>query len=89
MIAEQEVQRGVLAQQVLDNPVYQEAVTAIKAKLFDDWASTKWYQHKKRQEIWRMYRAAESIESQIQKVMQTGRLGQQTLEYNQRLKKVS
>jgi hypothetical protein len=88
MNPELEVQRGVLAQQIVDNPIYQEAITATKAKLFDEWASTKWYQHKKRQEIWRMYRAAESIEAQIQKVMHTGKMGRQTLDNREKLKKV-
>ena len=89
MTPEQEVNRGELARQVLENPIYAEAVTAVKAKLFDDWANTKYFQYKKRQEIWRMYRAAESIESQIEKVMQTGKLGRQTLDHREKLKKVS
>lgn len=89
MKEEQEISRGVLAQQILDNPIYSEAVIATKAALFDEWASTKWYQHKKRQEIWRMYRAAEGIEDRIRKVMVTGKLGRQSLDNRDRLKKVS
>ena len=88
MNPEQEVQRGELARQILENPIYIEAVTATKARLFDDWANTSWYQHRKRQEIWRMYRATESIEAQIQKVMQTGKMGRATLNDQQRLKNV-
>ena len=85
MTPEQEVQRGELARQVIENPIYQEAMTATKAKLFDEWASTKWYQHKKRQEIWRMYRAAESVESSISRVMTAGKFGRQTIDSKQRL----
>ena len=89
MTPEQESQRGVLAQQILDNPIYREAITATKAKLFEEWANTKWYQNKKRQEIWRMYRATEGIEAQIQRVMQTGKMGRATLDNRDKLKKVS
>lgn len=84
----QEISRGVLAQQVLDNPIYIEAITATKANLFNEWASTKWYQGKKRQEIWRMYRAAEALEVSMQRVMQTGKLGRATIDHNEKLKSV-
>lgn len=85
----QEINRGELARQVIENPIYAEAIIATKAKLFDDWASTKWYQHRKRQEIWRMYRAAESIENYLSRIMDTGKLGRQTLDHHQKLKQVS
>lgn len=89
MTPEEEVSRGRLAEQVLDNPVYREAITITRAKLFDEWASTKWYQGRKRQEIWRMYRAIDGIESEIDRVMKTGKLGRATLDNTARLKKVS
>lgn len=83
-----EINRGILAAQILDNPIYIEAITATKASLFNEWAGTKWYQGRKRQEIWRMYRAAESIESRIQRTMETGKMGRATLDNQERLKRV-
>lgn len=84
----EEISRGVLASQILDNPIYAEAMTAVKADLFSQWASTSWHQYRKRQELWRMYRAAEGIEARIAKVMSTGRLGRATLDNKERLKRV-
>jgi len=89
MTPEEEVQRGRLAEQVLDNPIYREAVMAAKADLFDQWASAKWFQARKMKELWRMYRAVEAIESKIEKVMKTGKMGKQTIDHRNKLKKVS
>lgn len=89
MTPEQEVNRGILAQQVAENPVYQESITVVRAKLMEDWAGTKWYQVRKREAIWRMYRAIDGIEGQINRVMQTGQLGRKTIDHREKLKSFS
>lgn len=76
MTDEEKRQRGVLASQVLDNPLYREAITAMKASIFDQWASTKWFQYRKRNELWRMYRAAETVEAGLAKTLNRAKLAQ-------------
>ena len=73
-IIEEKRQKGVLAAQVLDNPEYQYAIKKTKSDIFELWASTKWYEHRKRNEFWRMYRAAEQIESNLKKTLNRAKL---------------
>lgn len=89
MSEQHEINRGEYARQILENPIYQEGITAIKAKIFDDWANTNWLQYRKRQECWRLYRAAEALENYIQKVLTTGKMARKSLDDRERLKKVS
>lgn len=76
MTSEEKQQRGVLAAQVLDNPLYKESMTAMKGEIFDQWASTKWFQYRKRNELWRMYRAAETVEAYLAKTLNRAKLAQ-------------
>lgn len=76
MTPDEKHKRGVLAAQVLDNPVYRESITAMKAEIFSQWASTKWFQYRKRNELWRMYRAAEVVEANLAKALNRAKLAQ-------------
>jgi|GEM_PF-5672887 len=83
-----EINRGELARQVFENPIYQEAITANKARLFDMWASTKWFQVRKREAIWRMYRDAEVNQNYIEKCITTGNMARKVQDDQNRLKSV-
>ncbi|MFW0776240.1 MAG: hypothetical protein ACN2B6_00780 [Rickettsiales bacterium] len=83
-----EINRGELARQVQENPIYAEAITATKAKIFDDWCNTKWFQVRKREKLWRMYRSAEAVESHIAKVITTGNMARKVQADKERLKSV-
>ncbi len=87
-MSSQEISRGELARQIVDNPLYSEAITATKAKLLDDWASTKWFQVRKREQYWRMYRSTEAIESYLAKTITTGKMARKVQSDQERLKSV-
>jgi len=81
-----EINRGVRAKQVLDNEIYKEAFTALKASLYEGFCKTKFKDSDERDEIWRKQQAAEFIESFLQEVMETGRIAELSLA--QKAKKV-
>lgn len=74
-----EVQRGELARQVLDSPLYQEAVVAIRGELMHKFERTKFKDKEEREEIWRQIQTVKWFESYFQQVLETGKLGRQTL----------
>jgi hypothetical protein len=89
MTDQQDINRAELARQVLENPIYTESVIQYRASLVDQWASTKWFQYRKRQEIWRMYRCVEAVEHGISKVFTAGKLAARNIAMDEKLKKVS
>lgn len=71
---EAEKQRAAEAQVVLSNPLYREAVTALKADLFEKFRRTNWLQAKERTEIWRTLKNLENLERYLTKVITTGKM---------------
>lgn len=75
----QDMLRGAQAQEVLDNPIYQEAYTALRADLFEKFQSTKFRQHEERDEIWRKLQVVDFIENYMRKTMVDGKVAEKTL----------
>lgn len=71
--------RGKRALLVLNNPVYQEAMIAIRAELMQAFEQTKSDDSKVRDEIWRKMQVIGWFENRLRKVMQTGKLADETL----------
>lgn len=88
MTPEQESQRGALASQVLDNPVYREAFILMRADLMEKNSKTKFHQSAERDEIWRKMQTIENMEAYFKKVMVTGKLGRASIMDRRRLKAI-
>lgn len=80
--------RGVLAKQVLENPVYQEALVIIRGDLMVKFENTKPEDSGKRDEIWRQMRTVAEIEKRIKKVMVDGRVCEAELSRLEKAKKL-
>ena len=65
--------RAILADQVLANPLFNEAFTVTNANLFDSWVNTKWFQFKKREKIWGMMTAAKEFKKVFEVAVQQGK----------------
>ena len=72
---EQERIRANEAQQLLDTPMFKEAVTALRADLFQKFQDTKWYESKSRTEVWRKMQTVDAIEKYLQRIVTTGKMG--------------
>ena len=75
-----EKERALLARQVLDNPVYIEALTIIKTNLMDTWQTTTMNQQNEREIVYKMLLALKTIDNHIKSVMKTGELAEMQLE---------
>lgn len=71
---EGEKRRAAEAEIVLTNPLYREAVTALKADLFEKFRRTNWLQAKERTEIWRTLKNLENLEQYLTRVITTGKM---------------
>lgn len=74
MSLEMEAQRGQLAKSVLDNPVYQDACTKIEEALTRAWRDSR--DRDEREELHRMLRTLEKVQSLIGGVMRSGEIAQ-------------
>lgn len=75
----QELVRGNQATEVLNNPIYQEAFTAIRAKLMDEFQKTKFRQSKLRDEIWRQMKCVDQVQKHLEQVMRSGQISEATI----------
>jgi len=76
---EDEVFYGGHAETLASNPAYQAAITRIRARLFDSFGSTGFFQRRKRDEIWRMKRVIDDFEQELEIMIRDGKLAQQDL----------
>lgn len=88
MTPEEKQQRADWAAQVLSNPAYLEALAITKGKLFDEWCTTKWFQVRKREKIWGMMNAAESLERTLNKRLNDGKVIKMHKEHTERQRKL-
>lgn len=75
----EDLARGVQAERVLTNPIYQEAFVAARAKYFNQFSRSKLGDEDERNDAWRMMRAIDDVEGHLLRVMQTGDMAEKTL----------
>jgi len=75
-MAHKDKERAILAQQILDNPIYQEAVSEVENRLIQAWQDTIVSQQEDREKIYHMLLAMRDIKSQIEEVLTTGKLAE-------------
>ena len=80
MTPEQEISRGERARQVLQDEMFQEAMTAIKAEIYNKFLNTRFDQKEEREELWRKSQVAESLEGYLRRVMTSGKMASKNKE---------
>lgn len=85
--AQEEVNRGDRARDIIENELYQDALVSIKGELFMKLENTKFHESEQRDEIWRQLQTVKWFEQYLQQVLETGKLGRQTLGILSRFKK--
>lgn len=79
LLLDKQIKRKKMADDVVNNPVYVEAFTAIKAELYQAFAATSWKDTAERDEIWRKQQAVDWLENYMKQIMDTGKLAEHTL----------
>ncbi len=86
--AQAEITRGNEAQLIVNNPIYREAMVAIRADLFEKFGKTKTKDVDDREAIYNQLQSFDRFQTYLESVMNTGKIGTQTLSLLERSKKV-
>ncbi len=82
----EDINRAELARQIIDSPIYQEALLVMKAQLMDVFQSTKFKESDERDEIWRKMQTLNNFEGYFEQLMESGKFAKATL--SQKIKNV-
>jgi hypothetical protein len=75
-----EVTRGNQAKVLLNDELYQEAFTTVRATYMDAWDKTALAESQKREHIWMMVATIDDVRKHIETVMVTGEFAQEQLD---------
>lgn len=81
MTPAEELERGRLAAEVLENPAYKDAQRQIRDEIVSRWQAEK--DGEARDWLWTMIQASKRLDSVLRDTMQTGLLRQQQVELHQ------
>ena len=73
-MADNEVKRSQQAKDILENPIFIEAVNKIRSDLANEWLNSDVKNSEQRENIFIMRRMLELVVMQIQSVMETGKI---------------
>lgn len=76
-MSEKEISRGSKAKQILEEPLFIEAVQKVRTELMNEWLNSDDKNSEQRENIFRMRRMLEVVLMQLQTVMETGKLAKQ------------
>lgn len=76
----EEISRAERARQILDDQMFQEAVTAVKAEIYTKFLRTTFDQKDEREELWRKSQAFDALIRYLESVLISGKLAQQNEE---------
>ena len=74
METEKEIQRGQQAKQILEDPIYVEAIQKVSQELDQEWINSPIRDTEGREKIYMMRKMLGVLHVQIQSVMETGKL---------------
>lgn len=73
------VNRALEAKRILEHPLFQEAESCVKADLFQQFCSSKWFQKRKRESVWAQMQVVEPLREYLEHVVDQGALGEHRL----------
>lgn len=74
-----DISRAHRASELLSNPLYIEAVTAMQAAMFEQFNDTKLIEEKERHELWQRMQLMKQFQSKFESIVKQGAKAQQTL----------
>lgn len=73
-----ELERGRLAKEVLDNPIFKEALAKLQTEIVTKWQGER--DEKSREWLWTLSQASKRLTSVLTEVMQTGQMREHQIE---------
>jgi len=74
LVADNEIKRSQQAKDILENPIFVEAVQKVRTELHNEWLNSEPKDSEQRENIFVMRRMLEVVLMQIQSVMETGKI---------------
>jgi len=74
MAADNEIQRGLIAKEILQNDIFVESINKIRSELMNEWINSDTQNSEQREDIWKMRKMLEVVVNELQTVLETGKL---------------
>lgn len=74
-----DISRAHRAEELLSNPLYIEAITAMQAAMFEQFNDTKLADEKERHELWQRMQLLKQFQGKFESVVKQGKKAQETL----------
>lgn len=74
MVADNEIQRGLIAKEILQNDIFVESINKIRSELMNEWINSDTQNSEQREDIWKMRKMLEVVVNELQTVLETGKL---------------
>jgi hypothetical protein len=77
--ARRDIQRAQQADELLANPLYQEAIVAMEAALFEQFKDTKFKEEAERHELWQRMQLLKQFQAKFEHIVKQGSKAKETL----------
>lgn len=84
----QDISRASRAEELINNPLYLEAITAMQAAMFTQFADTKFKDEDQRHELWQRMQLLKQFQGKFESIVKQGAKAQQTLTMLERAKQL-
>ncbi len=74
-----DISRAHRAEELLANPLYVEAITAMQAAMFEQFSDTKFADEKERHELWQRMQLLKQFQGKFESIVKQGKKAQETL----------
>lgn len=81
-----ETERARQAQELMEHPLFKEALDLYRQRLMDEWASSPARDTEGRERLWLMAKTAEVVPQHLKELMETGKLASTQLEQKRTLR---
>tara|TARA_R110000803_G_scaffold159464_2_gene223564 strand:- start:338 stop:580 length:243 start_codon:yes stop_codon:yes gene_type:complete len=73
-MSDNEIQRGLIAKEILQNDIFVESINKIRSELMNEWINSDTQNSEQREDIWKMRKMLEVVVNELQTVLETGKL---------------
>lgn len=88
MKAKNDISRAVRADELLSNPLYKEAITAMEVSLFEAFKDSKLTDKDERHELWQRMQLLKQFQAKFEHIVREGEKARQTLTMLERAKQL-
>lgn len=83
-----DVNRAARAKDIIENPLYIEAITAMQAAMFTQFQDTKFADEKERHELWQRMQLMKQFQGKFESILKQGNKAKKTLTLLDKAKKL-